>query len=60
MTKEANIIILTIILAIIFAVVLSSLNPNSQDKIIIKQPEPIPEPDMSEKVYEKYEMGNYR
>ena len=30
MTKEANIIILTIILAIIFAMFLSSLNPNKE------------------------------
>ena len=59
MTKEANIIILTIILAIIFAVFLSSLNPNNGPGPI-QINEPIPEPDMSEKVYEKYEMGNYR
>ena len=60
MTKEFNIIFFTVVLAIIFAVFLSSLNPNSQDKIIIKQPEPIPEPVIENKVYEKYEMGNYR
>ena len=59
MTKEANIIILTIILAIIFAVFLSSLNHNNEPGPI-QINEPIPEPDMSEKVYEKYEMGNYR
>ena len=59
MTKEAKIIILTIILAIIFAVFLSSLNPNNEPGPI-QINEPIPEPDMSEKVYEKYEMGNYR
>ena len=59
MTKEANIIILTIILAIIFSVFLSSLNPNNEPGPI-QINEPIPEPDMSEKVYEKYEMGNYR
>ena len=59
MTKEANIIILTIILAIIFAVFLSSLNPNNEPGPI-QINEPIPEPDMSEKVYEMYEMGNYR
>ena len=58
MTKEANIIILTIILAIIFAMFLSSLNPNKEPGPI-QINEPIPEPDMSEKVYEKYEMGNY-
>ena len=59
MTKEANIIILTIILAIIFAMFLSSLNPNKEPGPI-QINEPIPEPDMAEKVYEKYEMGNYR
>ena len=45
MTKEANIIILTIILAIIFAVFLSSLNPNNEPGPI-QINEPIPEPDM--------------
>ena len=59
MTKEANIIILTIIIAITFALFLSSLNPNNEPGPI-QINEPIPEPDMSEKVYEKYEMGNYR
>ena len=59
MTKEANIIILTIIIAIAFALFLSSLNPNNEPGPI-QINEPIPEPDMSEKVYEKYEMGNYR
>ena len=59
MTKEANIIILTIILAIIFAVFLSSLNPNKEPKLSIEIPEPVIE-ETEEKVYEKYEMGNYR
>ena len=59
MTKEFNIILLTIIIAVIFAVFLSSLNPNNEPGPI-QINEPIPEPDMSEKVYEKYEMGNYR
>ena len=60
MLKEYSIILTTAVLVIGLVLILSSLNPNSQDKIIIKQPETIPEPDMSEKVYEKYEMGNYR
>ena len=59
MTKEANIIILTIILAIIFAVFLSNLNPNKEPELSIEIPEPVIE-ETEKKVYEKYEMGNYR
>jgi len=60
MLREYTIILTTVILVVGFVLILSSLNPNSQDKIIIKQPEPIPEPVIENKVYEKYEMGNYR
>ena len=60
MLKEYTIILTTAILVIGLVLILSSLNPNSQDKIIIKQPESIPEPVIENKVYEKYEMGNYR
>tara|TARA_R100000406_G_scaffold60592_1_gene42069 strand:+ start:96 stop:317 length:222 start_codon:yes stop_codon:yes gene_type:complete len=60
MLKEYSIILTTVVLVVGLVLILSSLNPNSQDKIIIKQPEPIPEPVIENKVYEKYEMGNYR
>ena len=60
MLKEYTIILTTAILVIGLVLILSSLNPNSEEKIIIKQPEPIPEPVIENKVYEKYEMGNYR
>ena len=60
MLKEYGIILMTAVLVVAFVLLLSSFNPNSQDKIIIKQPEPIPEPVIENKVYEKYEMGNYR
>ena len=56
MLKEYSIILTTVVLVVGFVLILSSLNPNSQDKIIIKQPEPV----IENKVYEKYEMGNYR
>ena len=52
MLKEYTIILTTAILVIGLVLILSSLNPNSQDKIIIKQPEPIPEPVIENKVYE--------
>ena len=63
MAREYTIILGIILIGITFTIFLVGLNPNSQDKIIIKQPEPIPEPvieETEEKVYEKYEMGNYR
>jgi len=60
MLKEYTIILTTVVLVVGLVLILNSLNPNSQDKIIIKQPEPIPEPVIENKVYEKYEMGNYR
>ena len=59
MTKEFNIIFFTVVLAIIFAVFLISLKPDVE-KETIKISEPIPEPVIEEKVYKKYEMGNYR
>ena len=60
MLKEYGIILMTAVLVVAFVLLLSSFNPNSQENIIIKTPEPIPEPVIENKVYEKYEMGNYR
>ena len=60
MLREYTIILTTVILVVGFVLILSSLNPNSEEKIIIKQPNAIPEPVIENKVYEKYEMGNYR
>ena len=60
MLKEYSIILTTVILVVAFVLILSSLNPDSQEKIIINTPNAIPEPVIENKVYEKYEMGNYR
>ena len=60
MLKEYTIILTTVILVVAFVLLLSSLNPDSQKKIIINTPNAIPEPVIENKVYEKYEMGNYR
>jgi hypothetical protein len=60
MLREYSIILTTVLLVVGLVLILSSLNPDSQEKIIIKTPEPIPEPVIENKVYEKYEMGNYR
>ena len=60
MLREYTIILTNVVLGVGFVLILSSLNPNSEEKIRIKQPEPIPEPFIENKVYEKYEMGNYR
>ena len=59
MTKEFNIILLAVVIAVIFAVFLSSLNPNKEPTLSIDIPEPVIE-EVQKKVYEKYEMGNYR
>jgi|TARA_R100000030_G_C3208388_1_gene112705 hypothetical protein len=60
MLKEYSIILTTVILVVAFVLLLSSFNPDSQKKIIINTPNAIPEPVIENKVYEKYEMGNYR
>ena len=59
MTKEFNIILVTVILAVIFSLILVNANPNKEPELSIEIPEPVIE-ETEEKVYEKYEMGNYR
>ena len=59
MTKEFNIILLTIVIAVIFAAVLVNLKPDVEPTLSIDIPEPVIE-EVEEKEYEKYEMGNYR
>ena len=59
MTKEFNIIFFTVVVGIIFAAFLINLNPDI-DQEPIKISERIPEPIITKKEYEKYEMGNYR
>jgi hypothetical protein len=69
MIKEFNIIFFTIVIALIIGLILASFNTNIQQeptKIktstvntpLIKSV--IPETVIEEKVYKKYEMGNYR
>ena len=60
MLREYGIILMTVVLVVAFVLLLSSFNPDSQKKIIINTPNAIPEPVIENKVYEKYEMGNYR
>tara|TARA_R100000388_G_scaffold68685_1_gene49680 strand:- start:176 stop:394 length:219 start_codon:yes stop_codon:yes gene_type:complete len=59
MTKEFNIILVTVILAVIFSLILVNANTNREPELSIDIPEPVIE-EVQEKVYEKYEMGNYR
>ena len=59
MTKEFNIILVTVILAVIFSLILVNTNTNREPELSIDIPEPVIE-EVQEKVYEKYEMGNYR
>ena len=59
MTKEFNIILLTIVIAVLFAAVLINLKPDVEPTLSIDIPEPVIE-EVEEKEYEKYEMGNYR
>jgi len=56
MTKEFNIILVTVILAVIFSLILVNANTNREPELSIDIPEPV----IENKVYEKYEMGNYR
>ena len=59
MTKEFNIILVTVILAVIFSLILVNANTNREPELSIDIPEPVIE-EVQKKVYEKYEMGNYR
>ena len=59
MTKEFNIILVTVILAVIFSLILVNANTNREPELSIDIPEPVIE-EVQEKVYEKYEIGNYR
>tara|TARA_A100001201_G_scaffold77948_1_gene70053 strand:- start:99 stop:275 length:177 start_codon:yes stop_codon:yes gene_type:complete len=58
MAREYTIILGIILIGITFTIFLGTFNPNT-DKVTTA---PIPEPviEVEEKVYEKYEMGNYR
>ena len=59
MTKEFNIILVTVILAVIFSLILVNANTNREPELSIDITEPGIE-EVQKKVYEKYEMGNYR
>ena len=59
MTKEFNIILVTVILAVIFSLILVNAITNREPELSIDIPEPVIE-EVQKKVYEKYEMGNYR
>ena len=59
MTKEFNIILVTVILAVIFSLILVNANTNREPELSIDISEPVIE-EVQKKVYEKYEMGNYR
>ena len=59
MTKEFNIILVTVILAVIFSLILVNANTNREPELSIDIPEPVIE-EVQKKVYEKYEMCNYR
>ena len=50
---------MTVILAVIFSLILVNANTNREPELSIDIPEPVIE-EVQEKVYEKYEMGNYR
>tara|TARA_B100000519_G_C14060703_1_gene351935 strand:- start:194 stop:376 length:183 start_codon:yes stop_codon:yes gene_type:complete len=60
MTKEFNIILLTIVIAVLFVAVLINLKPDVEPTLSIDIPEPVIEEVIEKKEYEKYEMGNYR